>query len=489
MRLRKKIKFITTFLAACLLIGPAVNIQFSSGKVSAAIFTPAEKNLVNQRQTLYESLDKTVYSPANLYAVPPKLVDLFSPGQLPNQYINAQVAYLNYYRTLFDLGPISSNPEDNKAAQVTAAVMAATNADPFVDQHGLNTITKPDFINQSEWLTARQVSSSSNLNFNPYQESAGDVMTDFLKDNNNLSGADTGHRAWLLSTRLSRTGIGAAYGTNGYRYSVQTVMYGDDIYRAASKSTVSYPSSGIFPIELLEGGDVPWSFYISDQKINTTPVITIRDMDTNTTSTATNVGNYSKNNYGNFNTVITYSPGNISLISGHQYEVSIQGIGKYTFKLYNQVRANQPPYQTEETTPPVEDKKPTEVIKDQLTIEAEKIRDSLLKRNIISPEIFGRSYQDGKKFINLGSKQWFHDFYFYSNSELEAGVIDIRDRSINREIFTSPYANLQYSTHSYLEAGKSYPYGQKIINGKYTWYYLGPNTWVKQITIKPTQKN
>ncbi|MEB3363587.1 hypothetical protein SDC49_07175 [Lactobacillus sp. R2/2] len=47
----------------------------------------------------------------------------------------------------------------------------------------------------------------ANLNFNTTDQSAGDVITDLLTDRYNLTGADTGHRAWLLSTRLTSTGI------------------------------------------------------------------------------------------------------------------------------------------------------------------------------------------------------------------------------------------------------------------------------------------
>lgn len=483
MHLNRTKKMLASLSVACLLSLPVTQVIVPTGNVDAAIFTKTEKELVDQLQTKYENLDKTPYSSANLYEVAPSLVDPFSAGTLPAAYINAQVAYINYYRSLFDLPAIVSNAADNQAAQVTASVMAAAQASPYVDQHGLNSVTQPEFIDQENWLTARQVSSSSNLNFSSYNESSGDVVTDYLKDNYNLTGNDTGHRAWLLSTRLSRTGIGAAYGTNGIRYSVQTVMYGDDIFRAPTKNSVPYPSTGVFPIELLQGGNIPWSYYLSDTKLTTTPQITVRDIDTGITSTATNVGNYSSHQYGNFNTILTYYPGNINLVSGHEYQVVIQGVATYNFKLYNQVRANQPAYETPATKPVVE-KSVTDVLRDQLTKQAEKLRDSLDADRLVSPAVFGRSYQDKNRIYNLGAEQWYHDFYHYSNPELQAGILDVREHTMNREVFTSPYANQQTSTHAYLEAGKSYPYGQKIEHDDFTWYYLGTNQWVRQKTIK-----
>ena len=98
--------------------------------------------------------------------------------------------------------------------------------------------TKPDYINKTYWTIAKTSLQVQNpLTFNVSNQSAGDVITDLLTDTHNLDGSDTGHRAWLLSSRLTTTGIGAAYGENNYRYSVQQVAYPSDGYKAAAKST------------------------------------------------------------------------------------------------------------------------------------------------------------------------------------------------------------------------------------------------------------
>lgn len=212
--------------------------------------------------------------------------------------------------------------------------MAAINANPFINQHGLPSDTKPAYISSSLWKLAQDTSETSNLNFNVNNQSAGDVITDLLTDHYNLTGSDTGHRAWLLSTRLSSTGIGAAYGTNGYRYSVQKVLNIDDLFRAASQETVPYPSNALFPIELAKGKNVAWSLYLSNKHYNGTPKITITDKDTGKNYRASHVKNYSSAGYGNFKTVITYSPGKTPIVSGHQYQIKVGKLYKYTFKLY-----------------------------------------------------------------------------------------------------------------------------------------------------------
>jgi hypothetical protein len=173
---------------------------------------------------------KTVYSAQNLYAVKPSLKQNFKAGTLNQAYVASQLAYINYYRDLFGLKAVKATASGNKNAQTTAAVMAAINANPFVNQHGLPTDKRPAFISKKTWLLAQDVSSAANLNFNASNQSAGDVITDLLTDRYNLSGSDTGHRAWLLSTRLSKISVGAAYGTNGYRYSVNQVLNLGDAY-------------------------------------------------------------------------------------------------------------------------------------------------------------------------------------------------------------------------------------------------------------------
>lgn len=504
MRFQQKINLLIT---SALLITPIATIT-SSTQVKAATFTSSEISDVKRIQNEYAALPKTTYSSANLYATAPHLTAPFSEGKLADSYISSTLAYINFYRSLFGLLPISSNATDNDNAQITASVMAAINASPFVNQHGLPNEKKPDYIKDMYWNIAQTTSASSNLNFNVTNQSAGDVVTDLLTDRYNLDGSDTGHRAWLLSTRLTTTGIGAAYGSNGYRYSVQQMVFPSDSFKAASKATVTYPTSGIFPIELLQGNNVAWSVYLSDQLVSSTPQITITDLDTGQTSNAVNVRNFSNQGYGNFASVITYSPGNINLVSGHEYMVQIKGITSYSFKLFNEVATNQIPLQIESSkksnqsdtkinntqTAVEENSTPTQQqdvsLKSALLLKAEKLRDTLRKNRQMNPVIFGRSYQDGKHFYNLGTYQWFHDFYIVNNPDLEAGIINTTDTTIDTNIYSSPYLSKQNVSVSHVIPGQSYAYGQTIKIGKTKWYYLGQHQWIRQqITKSPIQKH
>ncbi|KJY62150.1 MULTISPECIES: CAP domain-containing protein [Lactobacillus] len=309
-------------------------LPFGTSMVSAAEFTSAETAKIQQLQQDYKALDQTTFNATNLYAVKPQLSRKFKEGILAPAYLEQQLAYINYYRQLFNLEPVSDNHQDNINAQKTAAVLALLNANPLINQHNLPYEKKPKIINRGTWQIARKTSNAANLNFNTCNQSAGDVVTDLLTDSYNLTGTDTGHRAWLLSTKLTTIGIGAAYGKNGYRYSVQKVINSTDAFRLASQAQVAYPEAGVFPIEILKGKNIAWSLYFSDQVIEGTPKITITDEDSGISYQAEKVENFSSAGYGNFQSVITYLPGDTPLIPNHEYRVDISGITSYHFKLF-----------------------------------------------------------------------------------------------------------------------------------------------------------
>lgn len=543
--MRFKQQFIIALLSV-ILVGPYATTNATHAYAST--FTQTEETRIKNIQEQYNSLPKTIFAQNNIYSKAPHLTSPFSSGALNNSYVSDQLAYINFYRSLFNLPTITSNTTDNENAQITASVMAAINADPFKNQHGLPNDKRPKYISKTNWSIAKIVSASSNLNFNVSDQSAGDVITDLLTDSYNLDGSDTGHRAWLLSSRLTTTGIGAAYGSNGYRYSVQQVAYASDSFNTASIPTVAYPTSGIFPIELLQGKNIAWSLYLSDQTILGKPKITITDLDTGQTVKATKVKNYSNLGYGNFATVLTYFPGKLKLVSGHSYSVKIKGIYNYTFKLYNLDKSNEAVSEAP-TTENKSNKAPNSVnynvtvpkisansdnssstssslnidnsfndsnstpnsnstidfniptqtetntnttnsintvindvvdIRPDLLLKGEELRDKLSTTRKLNTSLFGRSYQDGKTYYNLGPNQWFKNFYITSNPQLNAGLINVTQSTIDRNVYSSPYADLQKASITRLTSGKSYPYGQTITIGNTVWYYIGPHQWIRQ---------
>ena len=150
-----------SLLAACLLIAtPALS---ASTTAQAATFSTTEIKQVHHFQQEYADLNKTNYDSSTLYSKTPHLSRKFNAGQITDKYADSQLQYINYYRSLFGLPPVSENKTAQKNAQKTAAVMAAINANPFVNQHGLPTETRPAYVSKSMWKVAQDTSETSNL--------------------------------------------------------------------------------------------------------------------------------------------------------------------------------------------------------------------------------------------------------------------------------------------------------------------------------------
>lgn len=400
-------KFSITAIVALLFV------PLASQKAQAATFTTQEINEIHNFQKEYANLDKTNYNVSNIYAVKPSLSKKFKAGSLNSKYINTQVDYINYYRSLFGLTPVTTTEGSNSDAQKTAAVMAAINANPFINQHGLPSEQKPAFISKVTWKLAKETSESSNLNFNVSRQSAGDVITDLITDHYNLNGTDTGHRAWLLSTRLTTTGIGAAYGKNGYRYSVQKVLNANDMFRAASQPIVTYPSVRLFPSELAKGKNIVWSIYLSNRMVQTTPTVTIRDLDTDIVTNGTHVRNYSSSGYGNFKTIITYSPGITHIVPGHEYEVNVNGVYKYRFKLFKQDATNDTTiYATEENKPASPNNQTNTSLDKQTEVQSPILLQNKILNAAVSPQTVALPANSNNLFEQLAQKnRWKQSFF------------------------------------------------------------------------------
>ena len=398
--LLKKISITTIAAILC--------VPFIDQTAKGATFTTQEINDVHSFQKEYGNLNKTRYSIKNIYAKKPHLKKKFNAGALNPKYIQTQVDYINYYRSLFGLPNITATTTFNNNAQKTAAVMAAINANPFINQHGLPSEKRPSYISKGTWKLAKDTSETSNLNFNVSHQSAGDVIMDLVTDHYNLTGSDTGHRAWLLSTRLTTTGIGAAYGKNGYRYSVQKVLNTNDMFRAASQPVVVYPSMRLFPVELATGNKTVWSLYLSDKTVNSKPEISIKDLDTGITTSATHVNNYSSSGYGNFKTIITYSPANTQLVAGHEYEINIKGVYKYTFKLFKQDSTNDT---TNYTTAPVANQSTT-TLSNKTEVQSPLLKQNKILRAVIMPKAAILPNPSNNLLNTLAEDGWNQNFFY-----------------------------------------------------------------------------
>lgn len=293
-------------------------VPFIGQTAKGATFTTQEINEVHSFQKEYGNLNKTRYSIQNIYAKKPHLKKKFNAGALNPKYIQTQVDYINYYRSLFGLPNVTATTTFNNNAQKTAAVMAAINANPFINQHGLPSEKRPSYISKGTWKLAKDTSETSNLNFNVSHQSAGDVITDLVTDHYNLIGSDTG-----------------------------------------------------------------------------------------ITTSATHVKNYSSSGYGNFKTIITYSPANTQLVAGHEYEINIKGVYKYTFKLFKQDGTNDT---TNYTTAPVANQSAT-TLSNKTEVQSPLLKQNKILRAVIMPKAAILPNQSNNLLNTLAEDGWNQNFF------------------------------------------------------------------------------
>lgn len=336
-----KIKAAFLVLTASVAIFSFTDIA-NTEQVYAAKYSKSEIKKVRKFQRNYRSLSKKNYNQNNLYEVTPNYAEPFNPGKLKTNYIKSSMAYINYYRSLFGL-PSEANPaKDNDDAQIGAASLASVNARIDLNAHGLLGYKRPSFIDKYAWDTAESAT-LGNINFleGNASASAGEIVTDLLQDQNNLSGyGNTGHRALLLSAKATHMGIGAAYGNNGVMYSVQNGVFADDILRSPVKNTVTYPSNFVFPYELVNKS-TPWSAYFAGKRINGTPKVYIRDLTAKKNYRGRSVHNFKSVYFSEgYSSAITFYPGKTKLVNTHKYRVKIGNYYSYSFRLFRQKSKN-----------------------------------------------------------------------------------------------------------------------------------------------------
>ena len=331
----KKYTKITMLTSVALL---TLTLATNNHSVYAADFSQEESQQVVDYQKQYQAIDKSTYSNQNMYDSTPTDTD---SGKLNSQYIKTSLDYINYYRKLAGLNAETTTDSANNDAQLAAWALAKVNYPVSKDAHGILNTQKPEGMTDSDWDKA-QLASFGNITFTHNYDGSSNPETDvnspFL-DNNNIDGtALTGHRDLLLSARASRIGFGAAIGTNKIKYTVQNGVFADDLLKSNIWADVSFPSKELYPIELLQHENTPWSIYLGNTEVVGTPVITITDKDTGKTYTATNVKNLGRFNWAyGYKTTIDYMPTGVELVLGHEYLVKVGNVYSYSFKLFSQL--------------------------------------------------------------------------------------------------------------------------------------------------------
>lgn len=315
--------------------------------VSAATYTSAEQRQINKQRKMYHKISQREYDDHNSYAQRPSFKKHLVVGKLSNHYQTQLLASLNFYRQIEGLPTVYYGFNANQQAQTAAADMAAANN----FQHGLKGITRPDVVSQRQWQEGQQITLNSNIGEMNVPERLDATMGNYIRDNFNVEGNNTGHRAWLLSPIVHSVGIGVAHRPNA-TFAYSDIYFTDQAQRAVTPNravVINYPTTGVFPKELLtsdvKNRPVYWSSAFTMEQGTTGRVqVQVTDLTAKRTVNAAHVNLDHTNHFGQFASIITYRP-SLKIVNGHQYRVRLTGLTQYPkgyqyeFKPFSLVRS------------------------------------------------------------------------------------------------------------------------------------------------------
>lgn len=189
----------------------------------------------------------------NMFVQTPSARVPFSSGTVEKDALQAAADRLNALRRIAGLPAVELDMELSRSAQYGAVIQAAQGSlDHYPDQlPGMS----DDFYKE-----ARSASSTSNL-------SAGYTLVgsvdSWMEDSDASNIAGVGHRRWQLNPVLGKVGFGFALGEGGYgAYAAEKVM--DKSGSGCAYDFVSWPASGNFPEELMDGRTA-WSVTLNPE--------------------------------------------------------------------------------------------------------------------------------------------------------------------------------------------------------------------------------
>jgi len=215
----------------------------------------------HSRDEVREMYSQLYAKPARTpYAVVPD-ASAFSAGALT---WDAQMQAMNYTRFMRYLAYLPYDLTlDNIAvekAQNAALLLAATDMLSHTPE-------KPAGMEESLYSSAYYTCSTSNIAaFNWFTDDMLLVSLDyFMQDEADYNLPALGHRRWILSPRLQKTGFGLANSESGVSYTVMHVM--DFSAEKPDYLHIDWPSAGAFPAELMTEG-TPWSVSLNPDKFD-----------------------------------------------------------------------------------------------------------------------------------------------------------------------------------------------------------------------------
>jgi hypothetical protein len=254
-----------------------------------------------------------------IYIEKPLIKAPYKAGGLKRTFLNDALNMTNYVRFLANMQPtIQLSEEEINSAQHKAVLLEA-NFNPANPHHP----SKPKDMSEQFFETASP--GWENLHFGQY--SLANAVVGFMDDPGSHNLQRVGHRTSILHPNLTYVG----FGYSGY-YSVMHMDSAGPIEVGYQYDTISWPSSGNFPISLARSASV-WSLELNDRKfkeIDKNKVkMTMTNQRTKKKWQLVNPIGHIQNGYFYANPyLVTFKPTNLEYEKGDTITVMVEGLQK-----------------------------------------------------------------------------------------------------------------------------------------------------------------
>ncbi|UQS87104.1 hypothetical protein MOO44_02785 [Nicoliella spurrieriana] len=290
-------------------------------------------------------------SDSDVYDTKPNVNGTFSVGKLNQNYIDNSIKWINFFRKMVGMNPVSENSSWSTESQYGANLLNAVNTYNDFDNyiaHNISAVYKPPFMSDQDWNRGIAATSTSNISAtsNGENPSPYDVVTQYLNDGNNIKAQDgPGHREWLTGN-IDSIGIGLSGNFSDYK--IYNSSNSEHDFNTNVNHPVNFPGNNLYPINLVQG--TPWSVSVPTNFNNTTvkPTVTVYD---NTDKRAVSVTNTNINGtivsggvnfngviegstyaYGSgyFGSNVWFTPDANAIKVNHSYTITIKNLPGYS---------------------------------------------------------------------------------------------------------------------------------------------------------------
>ena len=195
-------------------------------------------------------------STAFSYDVEPHIGAPYTAGSASAANRQSALLEVNMYRQIAGLTPVVESEQMSDEAQHGAVLLAALNQLTHYP-------TKPEDMDDQFYQTAYRATTSSNLSAGYSRMEYG--VDGCMSDNSGSNLTTVGHRRWFLNPEMLYIGFGEAQSAYGRFFAYKVFDWSND---SLDHDFVSWPSSGNFPTELVDG-KLPWSISLNEARYAT----------------------------------------------------------------------------------------------------------------------------------------------------------------------------------------------------------------------------